>query len=197
MHIRSSICCVRDRDGVCDHNASWISSGIATFSIACSYASSLLVLPSRTSSLDSNNMPDLRRDRQTGPLLRHPSVAVVAGTCPEAVVLVGSTWAVVADHIVPVGGRSLVLAAGMGRARLDNSRCRGPGCCNNLEAPSGPGRRTGHRGLARGTKEVVRPVIMSANIYARRGQGARVGVAQHGVELALGRSEPGWGRTYF
>jgi hypothetical protein len=80
-------------------------------------------------------MQDQRRDRRKYLLQRHSFSVFVAGTCPEAVALAGSTWAVVADHIDPVVDRSPGLAAGMGWASFDSTRCLRPGCCNN---PGGP-----------------------------------------------------------
>jgi hypothetical protein len=128
-------------------------------------------------------MLDPRKDRQTGLLQHRPSVVV--GTCPVVVVLVGSTWAVVAARTVPVVGRSPVLAAGMGWGSRSNC-CQALVGCSSLGGPSVG--RVGHHhserlGGTRAVRLVVRPMMMSANVHARCATALRDDVAQHGVEM--------------
>jgi hypothetical protein len=123
---------------------------------------------SRTSSLDSNSMLDPRKDRQTGLLQHRPSA--VAGTCPVVVVLVGSTWAVVAGRTVPVVGRSPVLVAGMGWESR-SSCCQALVGCSSLGGPFGPAAMGHHHRPAvaagDGGMRVARPVVMSVNVHLR------------------------------
>lgn len=83
-------------------------------------------------------------------------------------VLAGSTWAVEAGRIVPVVGRSLVLAAGMGWASRSS-------CCrarrdyrSSPGVPSGPAMGLHYKlaVVAAGVcMKVVRPMVLSVSVY--------------------------------